>query len=234
MITILHGEDIVKSRSELLSLKDTYKDKELRMLDGKVISDTDIVQALSSTSLFDTESYVIIENLISSQGKKTKRIEQLITILQNTENSAHIILWEDKKLTPSALAKFGKSVKIIEYSYPTLLFSFLDNFSSQRIPQIIEQYRMLTNREPAEVVQVLLLRRIRQLLLLKSGKSVPDLPSWQISRLTNQNRFFTMDELLRIYHSLISLELSIKTGTTYLSLQEGTERLMAKIHYEYK
>lgn len=234
MITLLHGEDIVKSRTELLRLKSLNKDKEFRMLDGKTITDTDLVQALSSSSLFDSSSYVILEHLFSSLGKKIKRIDALIAILKQSEDGNDIIIWEDKKLTPALLAKFGKTAHIIEYSYPTILFSFLDNFSPQQIVESLKQYQALTLHEPPEVIQILLLRRIRQLMVLKSGKTVSELQSWQISRLTNQNRFFTMDELLRMYHSLVSLELSVKTGTTYLSLQEGTERLMAEIYYEHK
>ena len=69
MLTILHGENTVKSREALLASKQDYGNAEIIELLGNV-DYTSLKQALESTSLFSDKRLVIIENLFSSKTQK--------------------------------------------------------------------------------------------------------------------------------------------------------------------
>ncbi len=232
MITIIHGEDIAKSRNELIRLRESYKDKEIRVVEGKALQEGDLVQALSSSSLFDNEVVVIIEQLFSSLGKKTKQAESFIRILLD-HNEYQIVIWEEKEIGKSILKLLGNSITIKYYPIPTLVFQFLDSIKPHAQSSLIKQYTSMITSEAPELIHFLLIRRIKQLLFLKERGNLEGIAPWQLNRLTNQTRFFTMDQLLAIYLQLLTIELANKTGTSYLSLVEATEHVISKISYEY-
>jgi len=98
MITLLHGENTEASRAELLRLKSTYTDAEIREIDGRGLDEAMLIQALESKSLFSQSTVVIIENLFGKLGRKIKLIEALASILKKSGNSTTIILWENKEV----------------------------------------------------------------------------------------------------------------------------------------
>lgn len=232
MITVIHGEDVVKSRNELIRLKDSYKDKDVRVIEGKALQDGDLVQALSSSSLFDSEVVVIIEQLFASLGKKIKQAESFIRILLD-HNDYQIVIWEGKEIGKSILKQFGNNITIKYYPIPTLVFHFLDTIKPHAQIDLLKQYTLLINSEAPELIHVLFIRRIKQLLLIKERGNLEGIAPWQLNRLTNQMRLFTMDQLLDIYLQLLTIELANKTGNSYLSLVEATERVISRLSYEY-
>lgn len=229
MIYLFHGEHTARSRQALLDLKHTLKEKELRELDGKQLDENSLTQALSSNSLFEEEKIVIIERLFGGLGKKVKQAETFLSILLGHENTT-IILWEEKEVAKTIVTKLGSKAKVQLFSYPVLIFQLIDTFSPAAASLWIKKYAEVIQQEPPEVVHVLLVRRIRQLLLLKARASLVGVPPWQISRLTNQARLFTMEQLLESYQSFLKLELANKTGTGILSLPEATEYLVATLY----
>lgn len=230
MITLLHGDDIVKSREELNRIRESSRGKEIRFVEGKTVEDRELTQALSSQSLFGGETLVIIENLFSGLGKKQKRVETLTKIIITESQTVDVILWEEKELGKTVISAFEKHSNAILFKLPTVLFQFLDSVHPTNFLVSLGLYRQLLQYEPPELVQALLIRRVRQLLLIKSQKASPELQPWQLSRLTNQARFFTMNGLLVLYKKLRDGELSIKTGTGIFPLEEATERLLTTMH----
>lgn len=230
MITILHGDDIHKSRTELNRLRASIGTKEVRQIDGKSISNAELVQALSSQSMFGNDTIVVIENLFSSLGKKIKRQDELLSFLLNEPTDTDIIIWEDKPLSKSLVTKLSRKATVLEFKFPTVLFQFLDSFTPKSVPESLLLYKQLLLHEPVELVNALLGRRLKQLIHIKQGNIPKDMQPWQISRLTKQSSFFTMNELLRTYRSFLKNELATKTGTAYLALDEATERLMTEMN----
>lgn len=229
MITLIHGEDIVRSRNELLNIKETYTGKEIRYIDGKSTNENILTQALSSSSLFGNDTVVIIEQLFGSLGKKIKVAESYISLLISHESSTEIVLWEDKELSKTIVTKFGKQTNNKLFVLPTMLFQFLDSIQPHAAKKLFIRYEELIRSEPPELVHALLSRRIRQLLFIKSNVQTSTMSPWQLTRLTNQSRLFTMNQLLQLYRSILQIELEFKTGSSYLSLHEATERMISDI-----
>lgn len=223
MITVLHGDNIVASRKALSALKEKYAHKEIRDIDGSSLDESMLVQALSSSSLFGSEHVVIIERLLATLGRKSKKSEALLIHLVQ-EKDTPILLWEGKEVTKTVLSQLGKHVEVQLFKLPSNLFQFIDGIRPRATKQLLSQYQQLIDHEAPELVHALLCRRLKQLLSMKSG-TVPDgVSPWQLSRLTNQARFFTMDELTQAYELLRMSELARNTGTAVLSLEETTMR----------
>lgn len=228
MITLIHGDDTVKSRADLTTLKQAASGKEVRELVGKSLRDSDLMQALSSSSLFGGDTVVIIEQLFSGLGKKIKRIQELATIIQENGKTVDIILWEDKEVGKTALSSLG-SIQQRIYKIPTIIFTFLDSIQPGNSKQLLLLYKKLLEFEPPELVFAMLVKRIKQLMYIKSGKTPEGVQSWQLTRLTNQARPFTLERLLALYQKLKQTEYKRNTGQSVFDIKEATELIIISL-----
>ena len=229
MITLIHGDNTVKSRQELFLLREKAKGKELRVLEGKTLKDDELVQALSSSSLFGGETVVIVENLFSGLGKKIKRTQELASLIKAHSDQVEIILWEDKEVSKTALSALGTSLSQRLFKMPTLIFQFLDSFIPGKGREELSLYHELLTSEAAELVHAMLIRRIRVLLALKSGNTPESLPPWQLTRLTNQARPFTLERLTTLYKELRLIEQKRNNGLSVFDLKEATEMILIEV-----
>lgn len=229
MITLLHGDDITKSRTELLRIKNLAQEKEIREINGKTVTEDLLLQSLSSSSLFGNDTVVVIDNLFSSQGKKLKRIEALASIVKKESQTVDVLLWEEKEVGKTALTQLGTGVTVKLFKLPVIIFQFLDSLRPQNEKGLLSLYRQIVATEAPELVHALLIKRLRQLIELQAGMTPPTLQSWQVSRLTNQARSFTINQLLQAYTRVIKNDLSMKTGTGALSVRENTELLLSSL-----
>lgn len=207
MIILLHGDNTEASRAELVRFKQAAKGKEIRVLDGRTLDATSLAQAIQSSSLFGGEVLVVIERL----GKKPVRIPE--------SAGTDVILWEDKEVSASAIKSLGPSVGVKLFDFPKLLFQFLD---SMRLPL----YQELIQTEAPELVFTMIVRRVRQLVMIKDGVVPEGFQGWQVGKLTSQARYFTMDILVAMEKKLLDLEYSLKTGATPFSLRQLTEQFL--------
>ncbi len=228
MITLLHGEDTRKSRDELNRLKLAATGKEIRHLEGKSLEERDLIQALSSSSLFEEDRVVIIENLFSGLGKKIKKSQQLATIVKDEGSGIQIILWEDKEIGKTAINALGSITQRL-FPLPTIIFQFLDNLSPGKTNQVISLYEQLVNQEAPDLVHAMMVKRIKHLLLLKSGGQLEGQQAWQLTRLTNQSRPFTLERLISLYQSLKRLEYHRNSGQGVFDLREATEMVLINL-----
>ncbi len=226
MITLLHGDYIEASRTELVRLKGEAKGKEIRSIDGRGLDATALIQAISSGSLFGEEILVVVENLFSKLGKKTKLIEQLAKILSDHGKDIDIILWEDKEVGVTVIKSLGSSVKVVSFKIPSLIFQFLDGLRPQSATTLIPLYQQLVQTQAAELVFTMITRRLRQLLMIAGGEPPEGLQGWQVGKLTSQAKFFTMDTLTSMYKKLLDIEYSLKTGATPFTLAQLSEQFL--------
>lgn len=220
MLTLLHGDNIGSSRNALVSLKASFRGKEVRDLDGKSLDETSLTQAIESGSLFGNDWAVIIENLFGKITKQPKKIESLAKVLTRSAAATHIILWENRELPASVIKSLGKDAKVQVFSYPKLLFQFLDGLRPNDSRRQVEIYQSLIQTEAPELVFSMIVRRVRQLIIVKDKLKPDGMQSWQVSRLTNQAKLFTMDELLSMHKALFRMDSTIKTGASPFSLSE--------------
>lgn len=228
MITILHGDNIEASRTALVQYKHNAKDKELRVITGSTVDTTDITQAVQSSSLFGGSLCVVFENVFSKLGKKPKKIEEIATVIQEAGKTEDIVIWEDKELGKTVMGQFP-GAKTTIFKTPVLIFQFLDALRPNNASQLLKLYQSLTQTEAPELVSVLIGKRLRTLIMIADHVTPVGMQSWQIGRLTTQAKLFTMKQLVDLYKKLISIELSIKSGTSPFTMKESLELWLATI-----
>lgn len=229
MITLIHGEDIRRSREALLELKQQLQGKELREINGKTVQDADLVQALSSSSLFGGETVVIIERIFSGLGKKIKRIDELTTLITTQGKDVDIIFWEDKEVGKTVLAGLGNKTAVRVFKLPSIIFQFLDSIAPGNSKTLLTYYDNLIQQEPPDLIHAMLLKRIKQLLILKSGNVLEGQQAWQLTRLTNQSRPFTLERLLSLYHKFRKIEYNRNSGTGIFDITEATQLILVTL-----
>ena len=229
MITLLHGDHTLASRNELNRLKDAASNKEIRVLDGRALELSTLVQSLESSSLFGGDTLVIIERLFGKIGKFPKRIAELCTILIRSSEATDIILWEDKEVGVTVTKNLGSNAKIQLFKLTVIIFEFLDSLIPGNSKQLMEIYSRLIIEEAPELVFAMMVKRVRQLIQLADGVTPTGVAGWQASRLTTQAQSFTMEKLLGMYKTLYDRELSIKTGTSPFSISSHIEQFIIQI-----
>lgn len=229
MITLLHGDHIQASRDELNRLKNSTSNKEIRVLDGRTLELSTLVQSLESSSLFGGEILVIIERLFGKIGKFPKRIGELCAILNRSGQTTDIILWEDKEVGVTVIKNLDSQAKIHVFKVPVIIFQFLDSLKPGNSKQLLDIYSKLIIEEAPELVFAMIVKRIRQLIQLADGVTPTGVAGWQASRLTTQAKSFTMEKLLNMYKKFYEIELSIKTGLSPFSLSAHIEQCIFQI-----
>lgn len=229
MITLIHGDDVEKSRVRLNTLLGAVKDKEVRRVDGRSVDVTELTTALGSDSMFGGTQLIVIENLLGSSTKKPTRLSSMTRAIAHAPKDADVLLWEGKELTKTVVAKLGPGVKVFLFKIPIILFQFLDALAPSRSKILIELYQKLRIAEADELVFYLMTRRIRQLLIIRDGGMVDGIAPWQARRLTSQAGHFTMEKLHEMYINLLNMEYSLKRGRTPFDLSELIEQFLVAI-----
>lgn len=228
MITLIHGDMIEASRAELVRMRAESKAKEIRQLDGKGLDQATLTQALESQSLFGGDTLVIIENLFGRLGKKVKLVEALCAILVASAATTEIILWEDKEIGVTVQKNLGKAtVKL--YKTPQMLFQFIDSLAPNCARTALPVFRKLIHTTVAEIVFVMIVRRVRQLIQLTDGVQPEGLQSWQAGRLTAQARSFTIDKLVAMHATLVAIDIGSKTGSSPFTLAQQLEQFIVSL-----
>lgn len=229
MLTIIHGDDTEKSYTELTHIRETLLGKEVRELDGKKLTPTDLVEALQSASLFGSDVCVVIERLLSSVNKKSTIWSELVTIINKSISNTDIILYEQKEIDKTTLSKFEKDATVHTCMIPRIIFEFLDGLQSGNISESLTKFRTLASREPVEIVFAMIVKRFRYLIQLSDGITPDGTAPWQAARLTRQARFFTMEKLVSMYKKLAAIEISVKTGGSPFTLAQHIEQFIISL-----
>jgi len=231
MLTILHGDNTVASRNQLVTLIQAAKQKGIRdivRLDGKKITTTDLIQATQSASLFGNDRLVVIEQLFARP--KSVQKDDLLSYLVDVQTDPHladIIIWEEKLLTKTQTKKFI-SAKIQEFKTTKLMFKFLESIRPDAAKQNLELLTKTKQNEDPEFIFVMLIRQIRLLLQVKGQGSLKMAP-WQLARLRSQANLFNLSDLIKLHQKLLDLDHALKTSHNSLSLSSALDILIATI-----
>jgi len=221
MISLLHGNNIKESRDKLVEfilLANTSK-KEVINLNGLKL-DFDLLNLnLRSDSLIAFNKLIIIENLFSRPKSNVK--DKIINYLKKTkvEDNIDLIFWEGKEIAGTTLRWLPKTWQMQIFKTPVIIFKFLDSIKPNNQKQILPILHQALKQESAEMIFYMLARQIRLLILAKDlGKKGLTGTPWQIGRLCHQASFFTIKKLLKLYQSLLKIDLAVKTGQSSMSL----------------
>ncbi|MBI3384586.1 hypothetical protein HY030_00115 [Candidatus Gottesmanbacteria bacterium] len=224
MITIIHGSNILGTRTELQLLRTQYK--EVISLDAKNATLTQVLEGLETATFSGDARLVILENLFSGKSKN----DDIINYLLKNDFKNDLLIWEEKENKGKNLVSLAKKAKVIQLNLPTLLFKFLDGLIPHN-PNLLSLYNELVEKESAELVFFMLKRQMRLLLLTFAKIDKPSdfarmLP-WQMAKLTKQASFFSESKLLELYKELLKIEYEIKSGLTSMELEHKLKMFLA-------
>jgi hypothetical protein len=218
MLTIICGEDSVASRDYFINLKKAYSAQGYEVYHLPANELQEINRWLAhSPSLFAQKRVFFTENL-----NKNRKINQSIYQLTDTKET-EIIDWEDGvtlrelKITKGAVTK--------EFKLPTSIFKLLDTCYPDNLKTFLNILHELPSKMEDGFIFIMLVKHIRNLLLIKSGEPVGALQSWQIAKLKAQARHWRLDQLFTFYDGLYRIEVATKTSTNPFDIRGSLDIL---------
>lgn len=216
---------------------------EIVRLNGDKLTETELVEAVEAESLFSVPRLVVVEGLLSRRlsKEKNKLIDYLATVLNQespvrarTGDSCHlVIIWESKTVAAGILGKFAKltNIRIQEFKLTRSLFKLLDSLRPENGKQMSFLMNETIKTDPAEVIMLMLGRRIAQLLVAK-GKTADGfagLADWQIRQLTGQAANWSENQLVDFHRRLVEIDEAVKTGSSPADLATHLDILLLSL-----
>lgn len=218
MITIIHGNDITKSRNFYIETRQKTQSPDI--FDGEKIDYNTLFQTLEGNSLFTNQRHVFIENFISKTKSNSNEFKKIVEYL-NSNKDYEIVFWEEKELTKAQAAAF-KNASLQLFNYPQILFTFLDSIKPNNISSV-KLFHDLQNTMETELIFYMLVRQFRLLLAVTSTGSqnideTKRLAPWQSSKLKSQAQYFGKEKLIKTYKELYKIDYETKFGLTAFDL----------------
>ncbi len=213
MIYAIYGEDTALSRKKLSELTESATN--VIRIDGKKQSLSDIEMALYSDALFDAKKTVVID-FFSKVKPFDKFLEKVLALAK--DSSTTVILWDEIEL-PAKILNSLKSMRSFSFSFPKFYYAFLDGLVPKSAHSVNLYHEVLKTFEPEQVLFGLI-RRIRQLMLVKSNESrhteMKSMQGWQLGKLKKQADAWTERELEEKFLALADLDEKMKTSALTL------------------
>ncbi|MFZ5376261.1 MAG: hypothetical protein ACOZAN_01160 [Patescibacteria group bacterium] len=227
MITILHGENTVQSRNQLVELvrQAQSKQHQIQRLDAKQLNIASLELAIGELDLFANPRLIVIEELHSLP--RSKKRDQLVEML--AAYSGDLILWEKKTLTAVNLKPF-RAAKVVLFKLSSSLFSWLEALeprTSQKKRQL-ELTHQAIEQNGDVMCFTMLARQIRLLIQAKDSYPIKG-PGFMINKLKTQASQFSIEKLLSIHGHLVELDQKFKTSSLNLSLAQSLDLLILEM-----
>lgn len=203
MLAIFHGQDSIKSRQAMFAYIDQQKDCEKIHLDSKSIDLSMLNLFLESSSLFNLPKLLIIDNYFSIHKTTQEKLTTLI--LKSQQN---IVLWQDKKLSPTQIAPF-KFAKIAEFKASDLINDCIFALKPGNLKLFSQKYQKMLLKEPFDLFFYLLKYKLRKDLQAKS--------------------LFSTSKLEKTYLQLIQLDYQNKTGQLAITKELALLRTLSNL-----
>lgn len=218
MLTVIHGENLVKSREKLWQLKNQAQaaGQKIDTYLAKKIDPKKLEMALIQQDLFGQSHCLIIEELhsLAHSKQRTAYINAIVTAGQNLD----IILWEKKLLSAANLKKLP-TAKVFDFKMSKALWEFLDAFCPN--PQTKKSQLLLLKKavaeDSAEFVFSMLSKRVRELLATFAGADEKIHPFVK-RKLQQQIKSFSLLKLLELHQELYHLDQIHKQSLNLLDL----------------
>lgn len=224
MITIIHGEDVAKSRMFFIEQKQQYTDAV--SLSGQGLTLTEVMQIFEGNSLFSEEKHIFIEDFFSKK-KASKETDEIIKVITENQSDAHIYVWESKDLTAAQLKKFTGAINR-QFKLPQTLFAFLDAIKPGNGRQLVQLFHQSLQDQDVQFLFVMIIRQFRLLLALLHPTGIPieeikRMAPWQKGKLQKQAELFSTAFLQQQYSKLFQLEYGVKTGNLTMPLEQAID-----------
>ncbi|MCX7881336.1 MAG: hypothetical protein N2482_02365 [Patescibacteria group bacterium] len=221
MLTIICGEDNIASRNYFLSLKKKYKENNCQINEIKFNELLENFILEKNFNLFSQKTVYFIENLNKKYSDKNIKLKKNLDKIID-DNDLELFDWEDG-FNARELKIKNKKIKVIEFKIKETVFKFLDEFMLGNQKKVLQFLVNLSFEE--SFLFIMLIRHIRNLLLIKTGVKPEKLADWQINKLKFQAKLWPLSKLIQIYKTLHRIDIQIKTSQTPFSLKESLEIL---------
>lgn len=220
---IIHGENTTESRKKLDDVLQSKKN--IKRFDGKSLKPDAIPLLFESSELFAEEKTIIIENC---KALSKQSLESIIKVQPAEEIT--LIFWQDGNYDARLIKKFPHAT-VYAFPLPKYFFSFLDGLAPGKGAYLHSVYIPLLQSFVPEQVFFSMVKRIRHLLLLKSGQGseveeLAKMSDWQRNKLIAQSRSWNPSQLKSFYQKLYMTEKGIKTSTLPSNLMIHLDNLI--------
>ena len=225
MITLIHGDEIDKSREKLNEILENKT--RISRVNFEKVTFEELINAFESQDLFEEKKTIVIEN-IKNNALFDKVLDKLLSFRKNS--IVDVVLWADEALDAKFTAKL-KDVQVYAFLLPKFLFPLLDTLLPNQGKKSVELLAKAREGMADELIFFMIVKRIRTLLLLKAGNA-PDfdetsrMQSWQLSKMSTQLNAWDEKKLISFYQKLFDLETGMKTSTLPLSLGQHLDILL--------
>ena len=172
----------------------------------------------------------LIENFFSknkSTAIETKKVVDYI----NKNKDLSVIFWEPTELSKPAQALL-KNATIKVFSYPQILFIFLDNLKPNNSESLIKLFHELKQNMEPELIFFMLVRQFRLMLGIDGIDKIDEvkrMAPWQLGKMQKQAKMFGEENLKNIHGKLFEMDLALKTGKIPYSLERSIDFFLADL-----
>lgn len=239
MLTIICGEDIIKSREYFTSLKNLYlhKNYQIQEIHPSQIQEIYLWIGESQSLFFDKRVFFteqLESKIIRTRGKKntktnkqsTKTFEEIVTNLAHNRN-IEVIDWEEQKQEREIKLKNIATVK--EFKLSTSIFKLQEACFPGNLKNFLKILSDVTSVQDEQFVFIMLARFTRSLILAQDNLFAKTVQSWQQYKLKKIAFMWSKPKLLGWYDGLFRIDLTMKTASNPYGLINSLEILAC--HY---
>lgn len=224
MLTIICGEDSISSRNYFTDQQKLLKEKnfEIVNIDYHEVLELDETGS-SERSLFASKRAYFTQSLNKKVFKKMsdrneKKIKAIIA-----SKEIQVFDWEEE--TSSRDLKSIKGIIVKEFKPSQNIFKLLDSCYPGNLKTFVNSLNILSESTEDIFIFIMLARHMRNILSVKMGEKIPKLMSWQIAKLSNQAKYWRLENLINFYQGLHRIDVNSKTNGTPFSVKKSIEIL---------
>ncbi len=228
MLLLIHGNDLATSRNFYFEEKNKLTD--VILLDGDGLTLDTLFQNAENKSLFGSEQTILIENFFTKNKSiaiETKKIVEYI----NSNKDLSIIFWESTELSKASQALL-KNATVKTFSFPQILFTFLDNVKPNNSETLIKLFHELRQNMEPELIFFMLIRQFRIMFGIEGANKIDEvkrMAPWQAGKMQKQAKLFGEEKLKNTYQKLFEIDLGSKTGKIPYSIERSIDFFLADL-----
>ena len=228
MLTIYCGDNSVASREAFSQAKkvSAISGNSVTEIESSELLEVEKSGGSAASDLFGGRPVYITINLVKVLKRKlVRKTKDKLRELSASEE-IEIIDWEDSSAYDLGIDK-DKFSFVKDYKLAVSTFTLLPKLKPKNAQNFLSELQELAKAQPIEVTIAMLMRHVKSMLLLKSGKSVRDNP-YLVRLASSGSAHFTSPQLFEMYKRLLRADINVKTGRgTPLSIKEQVETIVA-------
>lgn len=222
MLIIICGEDSISAYNYFVNLKKKYRQENYEIFELKADEIENITSWMGeANALFSLKKVFFTQELNKKISKKQNlKINKIVEEIINNKN-IEVVDFEPE--IQARLLKFSKKAVIKEFKPSENIFKLQDSL----YPGNLKNFIYILNKLDTEEYFIfnMLIKHIRNLILVKNNIIDKKLASWQLLKLKSQASKWDNEKLINFYDGFFKIDLQQKTSSTPYSLKKSLEIL---------